>query len=163
MRGTGKVGAIEIATLAHAALLAAIHRAAFPPAEAWSRDVITLQLSLPTTFGLFISSGGLILGRIAADESEVLTLAVDPARRRLGLGSALLRGAMDRAASLGATSMFLEVAVTNHAALAVYAAHGFIDAGRRRQYYSDGTDALVLRSTLPSVPRPGLPPGRAGP
>ena len=44
--------------------------------------------------------------------------------------------------------MFLEVAVTNHAARALYAAHGFTEAGLRRHYYSDGTDALILRSTL---------------
>ena len=90
----------------------------------------------------------MILARVAADEAEILTLAVDPGQRRRGLGSALLRAAMDRAAGLGAMSMFLEVAVTNHAARALYAAHGFIEAGLRRRYYSDGTDALVLRSTL---------------
>ena len=55
---------------------------------------------------------------------------------------------MARAASLGAVSMFLEVAVTNDAARALYAAHGFTEAGLRRHYYTDGTDALILRSTL---------------
>jgi ribosomal-protein-alanine N-acetyltransferase len=57
---------------------------------------------------------------------------------------------MNRAAAQGAVAMFLEVAVTNTAARALYAAHGFTEAGLRRRYYSDGTDALVLRSTLPS-------------
>ena len=55
---------------------------------------------------------------------------------------------MARAANLGATLMFLEVAVTNDAARALYAAHGFTEAGLRRHYYTDGTDALILRSTL---------------
>ena len=44
--------------------------------------------------------------------------------------------------------MFLEVAVTNEAARALYAAHGFTAGRLRRRYYSDGTDALILRSTL---------------
>lgn len=139
---------IETATWGHAGIMAQIHRAAFPPSDAWSRDVILLQLSTPATFGLVCCGAGMILGRVAADEAEILTLAVEPEQRRHGIGSALLSAAMDRAANLNASSMFLEVAVTNHPARALYAAHGFVQAGLRRRYYTDGTDALVLRSTL---------------
>jgi ribosomal-protein-alanine N-acetyltransferase len=128
--------------------MADIHLAAFPPGQSWSRDVMLLQLELPTTFGLVHLDCGMILARVAADESEILTIAVPPAARRLGLGSALLRAAMGRAAARGAQSMFLEVAVNNNAARALYAAHGFAEVGLRRRYYTDGTDALVLRSTL---------------
>jgi [ribosomal protein S18]-alanine N-acetyltransferase len=141
-------GTIELATWAHADVMAAIHRAAFSPIEAWSRDVMLLQLGTPTAFGLVHSGAGMILGRVAADEAEILTLAVDPGQRRRGVGSALLSAAMDRAANLGAAFMFLEVAVTNHAARALYSAHAFTRAGLRRHYYTDGTDALILRCTL---------------
>jgi len=134
--------------LADADLMAEIHGAAFPPGESWSRDVMLLQLELPTTFGFVHSRQGMILGRVAADEAEVLTLAVKPGHQRQGIGAALLRAAMERAAGLGAVSMFLEVAVTNNAARALYAAHGFSEAGLRRHYYEDGTDALVLRSIM---------------
>jgi [ribosomal protein S18]-alanine N-acetyltransferase len=139
---------IEIATWGHAGVMAAIHRAAFSPTDAWSRDVMLLQLGMPTAFGLVHSRAGMILGRVAADEAEILTLAVNPEQRRRGVGSALLGAAMERAAHLGAAFMFLEVAVTNDAARALYAAHGFIKAGLRRHYYTDGTDALILRCTL---------------
>jgi [ribosomal protein S18]-alanine N-acetyltransferase len=141
-------GTIETATPAHADVLAAIHRTAFARPEAWSRDVMLLQLEVPATFALIHSLGGMILGRVAADEAEILTFAVCPAQRRRGAGSALLRAAMERAANLGAVTMFLEVAVTNDAARALYARHGFTEAGVRRHYYTDGTDALILRSTL---------------
>jgi ribosomal-protein-alanine N-acetyltransferase len=141
-------GAIEIASRHHAGAMAAIHRAAFPAAEAWSRDVIFLQLEQPATFGFLHAAGGMILARWVADEAEILTLAVGPDQRRRGLGAALLRQAMEFAAGLGAVSMFLEVAVDNAPARALYAAHGFAEAGARRHYYSDGTDALILRSTL---------------
>jgi [ribosomal protein S18]-alanine N-acetyltransferase len=141
-------GSIETATWGHAGVMAEIHRTAFPPSEAWSRDVMLLQLGMPATFGLVYFHAGMILGRVAADEAEILTLAVDPGQRRRGVGSALLSAAMARAANLGATLMFLEVAVTNDAARALYAAHGFTEAGLRRHYYTDGTDALILRSTL---------------
>jgi ribosomal-protein-alanine N-acetyltransferase len=130
--------------------MADIHRAAFPRAEAWSRDVMILQLDLPTTFGFVHPAGGMILARAAADESEILTVAVYATLRRHGLASALLRAAMARAAELGSVSMFLEVAVTNHPARALYEAHGFTETGLRRRYYADGTDALILRSTLPA-------------
>ena len=149
-------GPIVPATRVHAGVMAEIHAAAFSKADAWSRDVMILQLELPATFGLIHSDGGMILARVAADESEILTLAVHPDHRRRGIGALLLGAAMARAAGLGATSMFLEVAVTNEAARGLYARHGFAEAGLRRRYYADGTDALVLRSTLP---RPGPPPG----
>ena len=148
MAGTRFSGSIEVATAVHADAMAEIHRAAFPSADAWSRDVMFLQLELPVTFGFVHPGGGMILARAAADESEILTLAVCPMQRRRGLASALLRAAMNRALTLGAVSMFLEVAVTNDAARGLYKAHGFTEAGLRRNYYTDGTNALILRSTL---------------
>jgi [ribosomal protein S18]-alanine N-acetyltransferase len=143
-------GPIEDATIAHAGVMADIHRSAFPANEAWPRDVMILQIGLSRTFGLVHLAGGMVLSRVAADEAEILTLAVRPDQRRGGVGSALLCAAMDRAAALGAVSMYLEVAVTNHAARALYARHGFTEAGLRRRYYSDGTDALILRCGLPA-------------
>ena len=147
--------ALTAATVAHAALLAEIHAAAFPPAGSWSCDVIALQLELRTTFALLHPAGGFVMARAMADEAEILTLAVIPALRRQGLVRLLLGAAMTRAAVLGAAAMFLEVATTNHAARGLYVAMGFVESGLRRRYYADGTDALVLRSTLaPPAPEP---------
>lgn len=145
------------ATVAHAALLAEIHAAAFPAAESWSRDVIALQLELPTTFALLHPAGGFVMARTVVDEAEILTLAVMPTHRRQGLGRLLLGAAMTRAAVLGAAAMFLEVATTNHAARGLYEAMGFVKAGHRRRYYADGTDALILRSTLTPLARTPAP------
>jgi [ribosomal protein S18]-alanine N-acetyltransferase len=132
------------ATPAHAAALAAIHAAAFPPRETWGADAISLQLALPGAFGLIDGRGGMLLGRIAADEAEVLTLAVVPAVRRQGIATALLQAAKNHARALGARAMFLEVATGNAAALALYRREGFAEIGRRRRYYADASDALVL-------------------
>lgn len=151
---------IQDAVLGHAGAMAAIHAAAFPRTEAWSRDVMTLQLEMPAVFGLIHPDGGMILARVVADEAEILTLAVDPARRRSGIGRALMDAAMARAAHSGARSMFLEVAITNTAARALYTSLGFERAGLRRRYYADGTDALILASTLtvPGQKRDDTPP-----
>lgn len=136
------------ATRIDADILAAVHASAFKAAEAWSRDVFDLQLALPNVVALLDESGGLILLRVAADEAEVLTLAVAPDARRAGLGYGLLMAAIRVAAGLGVRSVFLEVSVTNIAGLALYTKAGFKQAGRRPQYYSDRSDALVLRLDL---------------
>ena len=141
-------GGLELASVAHAAPMAAIHRAAFPAGEVWGVDAIALQLALPGVFGWLDQRGGMILARVAADEVEVLTLAVTPSARRQGAGAALLDGAMKLAWSRGARTAYLEVSEANAAARALYQRAGFVPAGRRRRYYADGTDALVLRRTL---------------
>jgi ribosomal-protein-alanine N-acetyltransferase len=136
------------ATGAHTAALALIHAAAFPRNEAWGEDAISLQLALPGNLGLIDPRGGMLLARVAADEAEVLTLAVAPAVRRQGIAAALLRAAGAQARASGAHRMFLEVAVGNAAAIALYRAAGFAEVGHRRRYYADRSDALVLCATL---------------
>jgi [ribosomal protein S18]-alanine N-acetyltransferase len=134
-----------------ASLLAALHATAFPPAESWGADAIALILGLPGAFArCAVAPGGeapqgFVLARVAADEAEILTLAVPPAVRRCGVGAALLRAAAAGAAARGATALFLEVSAANAPARALYAAAGFAEVGRRRRYYADGADALVLR------------------
>ena len=139
---------------AHAAALAAIHHEAFPPGQRWGADAMVLQLELPGVFALYDARGAMVMARIAADEAEILTLAVRPAQRRQGLARALLEEAACLCAAHGATTLFLEVATRNQAARALYAAQGFEEVGRRRGYYADGDDALTLRRTLsPADPR----------
>jgi ribosomal-protein-alanine N-acetyltransferase len=125
--------------------MAAIHGASFDGRESWSRDVFSLQLALPNVFGLLHPSGGLILVRVAADEAEVLTLAVRPEVQRGGIGGILLRQATTRLAAMGARTVFLEVSVANIAARRLYFRSAFVEVGRRPHYYSDNSDALVLR------------------
>lgn len=139
---------IEPATAAYVEALALIHAASFPRAEIWGPDVIALQLGAPGSFGFVGVSGGFILARLAADEAEVLTLAVHPDARRGGLGRRLLERAMAEAGGRGAKMMFLEVAETNDPARALYAACGFAEIGRRRSYYGGRVDALVLRAPI---------------
>ncbi len=136
------------AIAADAPALAALHEAAFPPGEAWGPDAIRMMLEMPGAFGLHLPGQGFVLARVAADEAEILTLAVVPAARRAGHGGALLGAATAGALARGAGAMFLEVSERNAAARALYAAAGFEEAGRRRRYYSDGSDALVLRRVL---------------
>jgi ribosomal-protein-alanine N-acetyltransferase len=138
---------MEVATPLHAAALASIHAAAFAPGARWGADALALQLGLPGAFGFVDGRGGFVLARVAADEAEVLTLAVMPEARRAGLGRALMVAAMEAAVVRGAAAMLLEVAEGNGAARGLYAALGFSVVGRRRRYYG-AEDALVLRASL---------------
>lgn len=141
----------RVATQGDVDVLAAIHASAFMTTEAWGRDVFSLQLALPNVLGLLHQDCGLILVRAAAGEAEVLTLAVAAPSRRRGVATGLLRQATSRLAAAGAAVVFLEVSVNNTAALALYTRFGFMQAGRRPQYYLDLSDALVLRLELDSA------------
>ena len=136
------------ATPLHAAAMAEIHATAFPLAERWGVDAIALQLAQPGAFGLIDPAGGMLLARAAADEAEILTLAVVPAARGQGRGLALLSAAIARAHGAGARAVFLEVSADNAAAKGLYARLGFVEVGRRQRYYASGSDALVLRLDL---------------
>jgi ribosomal-protein-alanine N-acetyltransferase len=78
----------------------------------------------------------------------VLTLAVAPSARRQGVATALIDAVKGMVSQRGCRSLFLEVATGNIAALALYRRAGFAEVGRRRRYYSDGSDALVMRVNL---------------
>jgi len=142
------VSALVQASVAHGMVMAAIHDAAFPEAERWGVDVLARQTELPGVFGLILDTDGFVLARVAADEAEILTLAVLPACQRRGVATALLDEAHRRAAAMGAKAMLLEVAERNQAARGLYAALGYVPVGIRRRYYPDGSDALVLRVGL---------------
>lgn len=138
-----------------AAALASVHEAAFPPAERWGEVAIRQMLALPGAWGLVDrGADAFLLARVAADEAELLTVAVRPAARRHGLARALVERAAAQAAALGAAAMFLEVAEANAPALGLYAALGFAPRGRRRNYYGAGRDALLLARPLRSTSLP---------
>ncbi len=85
-RSTQDSGGIIRAGPLHATALSAIHARAFPEDEYWDAHIIAGQLSQPGIFGLIDPVGGMLLARLAADEAEILTLAVVPERRQQGLG-----------------------------------------------------------------------------
>ncbi len=138
----------EPASPYHAEAMAVLHAQAFPPAERWDAAAMRAQLGSPGVFGLLEPAGGMVLARVAADEAEILTLGVAPDARRQGIARGLLRAAGEHAAAKGAAALFLEVSAANLPAQALYAAAGFTEVGRRRRYYADGSDALVLRCLL---------------
>jgi ribosomal-protein-alanine N-acetyltransferase len=133
------------------AALARLHALCFTTPRPWTVSEFETLLARPDVL-LIAMSDGFALGRVAADEAEVLTVAVAPGARRQGLGQRLLSDLVAQAAARGAATVFLEVAADNDPARALYHAAGFAEVGRRPGYYrqSDGTrsDALLLRRAV---------------
>jgi [ribosomal protein S18]-alanine N-acetyltransferase len=129
----------------------AIERRAFP--TPWSLAMFVLELSKP---------GGICLAAVDAGDTDrqpaiegylicarypeayhLMNIAVDPDRRRLGVGRALIDGMLERT-GLDA-NVTLEVRVSNMQAIALYESYGFRSVGTRRRYYTDtGEDALIM-------------------
>lgn len=133
------------------AALATLHAAAFTMPRPWSEAEFADLLAEPHTF-LVTGSSAFALGRVIADEAELLTIATHPDLRRSGQGRACLTGFEDTAAQRGARSAFLEVATDNAAALALYLGNGWTISGRRPGYYTapggGRVDAQILSKPL---------------
>ncbi len=92
---------------------------------------------------------GFLVARQIATDLEILNFAVRPAARRQGVGAALLGEVRRWAESFGAQQAFLEVRVSNLAALRFYERHNFKVTGRRSRYYTEPIeDGLVLSAAI---------------
>jgi len=135
---------------ADAAAIAAIHAASFQ--RGWGEDEIQQLLSDRNVVAHRAASGrsliGFILSRRAANEAEILSVAIAPAWRGRALARPLLDLHLRRLAGLGVRSVFLEVDEHNAAACRLYRRAGFYEVGRRERYYQGGGTALVLRRDL---------------
>ncbi|WP_448954196.1 ribosomal protein S18-alanine N-acetyltransferase [Labrys neptuniae] len=123
-----------------AAGLAAIHASGFE--RGWDAHefermladrLILAHLARPGGKG---APTGFALSRLVVDEAEILTVAVAPAARRVGLATQLLQHHLSRLAAAGAHKVFLEVAEDNVAAIRLYQRHGFGEIARRQAYYA---------------------------
>ena len=127
-------------------------------AHPWSKGEVADLIVSPSTLAAAALDPvdgrlrGFILSRLAADEAEILTIAVEAASQGKGVGRALLSENLRQAANAGAKAMFLEVAKDNAPALALYGRFGFVKVGERAGYYrrKDGARAaaVVMRKAL---------------
>jgi ribosomal-protein-alanine N-acetyltransferase len=141
-----------------------VMESAFDPAfgEAWNRKQAGDSLSLPHTHFLLVDINGkepatpedtvgFALSRIAADEEELLLIAVMPHARGRGVGTALMNNYLEKAKQRGASRIFLEMREGNPAEH-LYLACGLQPVGRRSNYYRSGNsgpfDAITYRKLL---------------
>ena len=131
--------------------LARLHALSFSTPRPWGSAEFRDLLSTPRTF-LLTEGDAFLLGRVVADESELLTLAVPPDQRGRGAATRLVSVFLDQSRQRGAASAFLEVAEDNAPARRVYAQAGFAESGGRRGYYRSPEgryiDAILMTRVL---------------
>lgn len=123
-----------------------------PEAALWSADSLLEAASCGMRAWVAEFNGemsGVLIGRTAADEFEILNLAVSRDHRRRGIASLLLEAALRWSRGAGTKRMLLEVRASNEAAIRLYARYNFTACGRRKQYYQNPPeDALLFVRTL---------------
>jgi ribosomal-protein-alanine N-acetyltransferase len=136
--------------------LARLHARCFPE-ESWNAAALAGLLAMPGASARLAEDEtgaplGLLFALVVAEEAEILTLGVDPDRRREGIARALLGDLFARACREGARRLVLEVAADNAAALSLYESQGFLPIGERRNYYrrlgGATVDAWLLQRPL---------------
>jgi [ribosomal protein S18]-alanine N-acetyltransferase len=140
--------------------LAALEHEAFGR-DAWSAAVVRAELVAPGRAAMVAAEGGGLLGYAVTwlhdDVADVQRVVVTPGARRRGVATRLLRELFGRAVAGGARRVLLEVSTDNRAAHGCYRRLGFEELDRRRGYYRDGSDALVLQLALPPSTSPSTP------
>lgn len=130
--------------------IASVHAASFQ--RGWGEDEIHRLLIDRAVVAHRATVGrttiGFVLSRMAADETEILSIAIAPAWRGRGLSRPLLDLHLRRLAGLGTRTVFLEVGERNAPARRLYQRAGFHEVGRRQGYYEGGATALTLRREL---------------
>lgn len=148
------------ASLVDGSRMAAIHAEGF--AIGWDRSDFEQMLLEGHVADCLVSRAlfgeivtGFAISRVVLDEAELLTIALDREVQGRGLSARLLQRHAERVRRAGASSLFLEVAADNAAALALYRGVGFVEIGRRKGYYAGGAkddvsrrDALAMRWDL---------------
>ncbi|WP_026379866.1 GNAT family N-acetyltransferase [Afifella pfennigii] len=147
------------ASAADAPMLAAIHRGTFR--HAWtdgdfvsflSQKGVSALIAFHTSRFGTTGPAGFVLFRQAADDSEIITIAVRAAYRRRGVARRLMEEAMRRLYHERAAALHLEVEAGNEPAVSLYRRLGFDEVGQRPAYYASDDEArlpaLVMRRQL---------------
>jgi len=142
--------ALSAAAPRDAAAIARLHAASF--GRGWHEDEVHRLLLDKAVVAhramIRRTMAGFIMSRMAADEAEILSVAIAPARRGRGLSRPLLEFHLRSLAGLGARTVFLEVDEHNAPACRLYGNATFHEVGRRQGYYQGGGAALILRRDL---------------
>ena len=120
--------------------------------ESWSFGTIASVFENPAYCMLVAEENGEVIGFgctcTACETSDLENVLVAEEYRRSGVGKAILTALTDDAVARGVEKMFLEVRVSNSAALLLYLSCGFAGVHARTRYYSDGEDCLVMQKVI---------------
>lgn len=125
----------------------------------WKRKDFEAQLSDSNSFFRIVETGkhviGYLLARNIADESEIINLCIAREHRKKGFGGFLLDDYIRFCRRQSIHKIFLEVRRSNENAVKLYQRYGFVETGRRRNYYGNPLeDALLMSFDLKPSERP---------
>lgn len=117
----------------------------------WTKKMLECELNSPLSILETEERDGKIvgyaLGRVVADEAELLKICVLSGWRKQGIAEKLLGSLLEKMRENGAAACFLEVRSKNAPALALYQKMGFKQIALRRNYYPDD-DAVVMSARI---------------
>ena len=139
---------IETMKSSHVAQVAQLEKICF--SDPWSANSIASELTNKLSFWLVAMEGDTVAGYIGSqtvmDESDMMNVAVHPDFRRKGIAEALVNGLVEELKRKESRCLTLEVRASNAPAIALYEKLGFVEVGRRKNYYRNPReDALILR------------------
>ncbi len=133
-------------TVSEAGAAAALEAQCF--SAPWSREMIEAAAMQSGAVCLGAAVDGIFAGHVTMlcvlDEGQICNLAVAPAFRRIGVGSALLDALKTEAARRGLSVLMLEVRASNIAAQTLYEKNGFERVGVRRGFYANPREDAFL-------------------
>ena len=124
--------------------------------DAWSAALVESELTGQTRSVLVAIDGGVVVGygsiMVVGDLADLQRIAVLPEARRRSFGRDLLESLLATAIERGAARILLEVAASNEPAIGLYEGFGFTTIDRKRGYYANGSNALVMEKSLERKP-----------
>ena len=101
-------------------------------------------------FGILLSNLviGICVFHVVLDEAQVNFFAISQKYRKRGFGTYLMKYLIKECEKLDINKLFLEVSLNNFAAEKFYRNFDFYTVGVRRNYYKDGSDALIKEKKL---------------
>ena len=137
---------IERAHPEHIPALAALEQRCF--SDPWPEDMIGRMREKFTVAVEEENLMGYIVLSTVLDEGNIDNVAVSPEYRRRGVADALVLDAVARSREMGLAFLMLEVRAGNEPAIALYRKHGFVDVGRRKNYYEKPREDAILMTLV---------------
>ena len=133
---------------AHVAQIAELEKLCF--SDPWSEKSIETELTCRLSLWLVALEEDKVVGYVGSqtvlDETDMMNIAVHPDYRRQGIAEKLIDALISALKEKGSRGLMLEVRASNESAIALYQKLGFIQVGRRPNYYRNPKeDALILR------------------
>ena len=141
---------IEIVIMSpeHVPAVAALEACCF--SDPWSEKSVASELTNPLSLWLVAVADHVVVGYVGSQtvmgETDMMNVAVHPDDRRRGIARALIEALIQGLKDRDSHSLTLEVRASNLPAITLYTELGFLEAGRRKNYYRNPKEAaLILR------------------